>query len=101
MNRKGSTKRSIKCKTKAPIIPITTIHGPPKSIAGTIKLNDVAASITPAEKPSIMSSSLSETFLAKSTGKAPAPVAKPATKLATEPRNINSKLISIPKLENY
>jgi hypothetical protein len=93
MNRKGSTKRSIKCKTKAPIIPITTIHGPPKSIAGTIKLNEVVASITPTEKPSITSSSLSETFLAKSTGKAPAPVAKPAPMLATEPSHINSKLM--------
>jgi len=55
----------------------------------------MAANITPAEKPRIMSSSLLETFLAKSTGKAPAPVAKPATKLATEPSHINSKLISI------
>ncbi len=60
-------------------------HGPLNSIAGTIKLNDVAASITPAEKPSMTSSNLSEIRLVNNTGKAPAPVANPANKLQMTP----------------
>jgi hypothetical protein len=57
-------------------------------MAGTIKLKEVAASITPAENPSITPISLSETFRVNRTGSAPAPVAKPVTALATKPSRI-------------
>jgi hypothetical protein len=49
----------------------------------------------PAENPSMMSSSLSETFLVNSTGKAPTPVAKPAIELAAMPSQIISVLICV------
>lgn len=61
-------------------------------MAGTNRLNDVAANITPAENPSITSNNLSDTFEVNNTGKAPAPVANPAIKLATEPSKIVSSI---------
>ncbi len=44
-------------------------------------IKEVAASITPAENPSITSRTLSETFFTSKIGKAPAPVASPAANL--------------------
>jgi hypothetical protein len=97
MGWKCGMKRSTRCNTKAPsIIPNAVTHGPLKSIAGTIKLNDVAASITPAENPSITSNSLSDICLVKRTGNAPAPVARPATKLASAPNQIMSDATVFP-----
>jgi hypothetical protein len=61
---------------------------------GINRLKDVAASITPAANPSIVSKSLSETLLVNNTGKAPKPVAKPATKLAAVPSQITSPFIN-------
>ncbi len=92
-------KRSTRCKTRAPSTsPKTATKGPFKLIAGTIKLKEVAASITPAENPSIISSNLSEIRLVNNTGMAPAPVAKPATKLAMEPSQMISVLIVLSQL---
>jgi len=73
--------------------PKTAIAIPPISIAGTIKLKEVAASITPAENPSITSRTLSETFFTNQTGRAPAPVASPAAKLAIAPKVMKSIFI--------
>ena len=42
--------------------PTDVIHTPPRSIAGTRRLNADAASMTPAAKPSIISCVLSEIF---------------------------------------
>lgn len=79
-------KRSIKCNVKAPINkPITATNGPPNSIAGTKRLKDVAASITPAAKPSKISNASSEKFFLRNIEIAPTPVAKPANKLAMKP----------------
>ncbi len=58
----------------------------------------MAASITPAENPSITSNNLSEIRLVNNTGMAPAPVAKPATKLAMEPSQMISVLIVLSQL---
>ena len=82
-------KRSMRWMVIAPNErPKTATATPPISNAGIIRLNEVAASITPAEKPSITSRALSDTFLVKRTGKAPAPVASPARKLASAPKTI-------------
>ena len=79
-------KRSIKCTVRAPnVSPKMLTKTPPISKAGIIRLKDVAASITPAEKPNITSSSLSETFFVIRIGKAPKPVARPARRLASKP----------------
>ena len=81
------------CSVMAPmIIPRTAIHTLLRSMAGIMRLKKVAASIMPAENPSMMSNSLSETFLVNSTGRAPAPVAKPAIELAAMPSQIISLL---------
>ncbi len=77
------------------IIPRTATHTLLKSMAGIIRLKNVAASIMPAENPSMMSNSLSETFLVNNTGSAPAPVARPAIELAAMPSQIISALISV------
>jgi hypothetical protein len=63
------------------------------SRAGTIRLKQVAASMTPAEKPSSTSNSLSEIRLANNVGNAPTPVANPAAKQAMKP----TQKTSIPK----
>jgi len=47
------------------------------------------------------SSILSETYLANKTGKAPAPVARPATKLAKKPILVSSALGKIGHLSEY
>jgi hypothetical protein len=64
-------------------------------MAGTIKLKEVAASITPAENPSITSKSLSEIRFVNNTGKAPAPVASPANRLAPKPSQMISELMNV------
>jgi hypothetical protein len=61
-------------------------------MAGTRRLNDVAASMTPAENPSMISRSRSEICLVNKIGRAPAPVAKPATRLAIDPNHTISVL---------
>jgi hypothetical protein len=53
-------------------IPTSTGTAPPLSIPGTIRLVKLAASITPAAKPSPVSRNLRESFLMKRTGAAPA-----------------------------
>jgi|GEM_PF-3135772 len=70
-------RRSARCRAIAPkIIPRTETHTPPEPIAGIKRLKKVAASITPAENPSIISKNLSETFFMNKIGRAPMPVAK-------------------------
>jgi hypothetical protein len=64
-------------------------------MAGTIKLKEVAASITPAENPSMTSSNQSDIRLVNSTGMAPAPVAKPAAKLAMDPSQMISAFMEL------
>ncbi|WP_244270464.1 hypothetical protein [Proteiniborus ethanoligenes] len=60
-----------------------------------IKENDVAASITPAAKPSIVSKVLEDTFLVKKIGIAPIPVENPANMLVIIPMIITfSELIN-------
>ncbi|MEM3028063.1 MAG: hypothetical protein QW220_04980 [Candidatus Bathyarchaeia archaeon] len=87
-------KRSARCSATAPnAIPRTATHMPPRPIAGTRRLKNVAASITLAENPSIISKILSETFLVNKTGNAPTPLANPARKLAAEPSQMASKSI--------
>lgn len=87
---------SIKYKTTAPRrIPNTATHAPPRSRDGTNRLKDVAVNITPAANPSIVSNNLSEIRLVNNTGRAPKPVAKPATKLAIVPINIISPFTNI------
>lgn len=78
---------SIRCVVAAPTIsPKTAINEPPKLIDGTNRLKAVAANITPAEKPSIISIVSSENCLLKKIGKAPIPVAKPASRLDKNPK---------------
>jgi hypothetical protein len=70
-------------------------------MAGTIKLNEVAANITPAAPPSMVSIIRSEIRRTNNAGKAPTPVAKPAAKLASNPRTITlSNIITPNKLES-
>ena len=86
-------KRSARCSVMAPmIIPRTAIQTLLRSMAGIMRLKKVAANAMPAENPSMISSSLSETFLVNSTGRTPAPVAKPAIELAAIPSQIVSVL---------
>jgi len=59
------------------------------------------ASMTPAENPGMISNNHSEIFIINNTGKAPAPVAKPAARLATEPSRIVSSIMTIHKLLQY
>ena len=87
---------SIKWIVPAPMAkPMAVTHTPPRFIAGTMRLNDEAASMTPAAKPSIMSRVLSDIFLINSTGNAPMPVANPARRLAMNPSLIISILILV------
>jgi len=73
-------------RVKAPIArPTTETHIPPSSMAGTIRLKEEAASITPTAKPSITSRSRSEIHKKNKMGMVPAPVAKPAARLAINP----------------
>gem|GEM_PF-2287529 len=84
-------KRSMRWRVKAPIArPTTATHTLPSSMAGTMRLKEEAASITPAAKPSITSRRRSEIRLKNRTGTAPAPVARPAARLAVNPSLITS-----------
>lgn len=68
------------------VAPFTPL--PALSIAGIIKLKEVAANITPAAKPSKQSSNLRETLVFIKTGKAPSPVNIPVPKLQIIPTKI-------------
>jgi hypothetical protein len=61
---------------------------------GTIRENEVAASITPAAPPRAVFSTRSGTFLKNMAGRAPTPVARPARKLAKRPVATNVILAS-------
>jgi hypothetical protein len=67
------------------MMPPTVFQIPPISRAGRIKLNALAASMTPAANPSAASWNLSDTLLTKKTGSAPNPVHNPARRLARHP----------------
>jgi hypothetical protein len=66
---------------------------------GTIRENDVAASMTPAAPPSKVLISLSGTFLKNKAGRAPTPVARPARRLAIRP--VATRDMWLPKLKNW
>lgn len=61
---------------------------PPYSMAGMIKLKEVAANMTPAAKPNMVSNSRWDIFFEKNIGIAPNPVAHPAATLARKPTSI-------------
>jgi hypothetical protein len=74
----------------------------PCSMPGTIRENDVAASMTPAAPPSkvlISLISLSGTLLKNKAGRAPTPVARPARRLAIRP--VATRDMWLPKLKNW
>jgi hypothetical protein len=58
------------------------------SIAGSRRLKNEAANITPAAKPNMVSNTLIETDLTNRMGMHPKLVARPAKRLAEEPHNI-------------
>ena len=80
-----STMSSARAPAAIPRAVIQTPFSPPNSMAGMMRLKQVAASMTPAAKPSITFSTRRDTSLTASTGSAPTPVASPAAVLATMP----------------
>ena len=87
---------SAMCIVIAPRVnPRVAVHMLLRFMAGVRRLKNVAASMIPAENPSMVSRVLSEMFFVNSMGRAPMPVAKPASMLADEPIHMASMIIVV------